>query len=163
MLDMDSVYREYVTVVYKFLLSLCYEEDMAEELTQETFYQAVRSANRYDGSCKVSTWLCQIAKHLWYQEVEQRKRKGTSPLTEDILSKDMPVEDRFNIREEKMELFRKVHVLDETAKEVVLLRVTGAFSFKEIGELFRKNENWARVTYYRAKQKIVKGGNHDEV
>lgn len=163
MLDMDSVYREYVTVVYKFLLSLCYEEDMAEELTQETFYQAVRSANRYDGSCKVSTWLCQIAKHLWYQEVERRKRKGTSPLTEDILSKDMPVEDRFNIREEKMELFRKVHVLDETAKEVVLLRVTGAFSFKEIGELFGKNENWARVTYYRAKQKIVKGGNHDEV
>ncbi|WP_455055082.1 RNA polymerase sigma factor [Merdimonas faecis] len=163
MLDMDSVYREYVTVVYKFLLSLCYEEDMAEELTQETFYQAVRSANRYDGSCKVSTWLCQIAKHLWYQEVAHRKRKGTSPLTEDILSKDMPVEDRFNIREEKMELFRKVHVLDETAKEVVLLRVTGAFSFKEIGELFGKNENWARVTYYRAKQKIVKGGNHDEV
>ena len=163
MLDMDSVYREYVTVVYKFLLSLCYEEDMAEELTQETFYQAVRSANRYDGSCKVSTWLCQIAKDLWYQEVEHRKRKGTSPLTEDILSKDMPVEDRFNIREEKMELFRKVHVLDETAKEVVLLRVTGAFSFKEIGELFGKNENWARVTYYRAKQKIVKGGNHDEV
>ena len=163
MLDMDSVYREYVTVVYKFLLSLCYEEDMAEELTQETFYQAVRSANRYDGSCKVSTWLCQIDKHLWYQEVEHRKRKGTSPLTEDILSKDMPVEDRFNIREEKMELFRKVHVLDETAKEVVLLRVTGAFSFKEIGELFGKNENWARVTYYRAKQKIVKGGNHDEV
>lgn len=163
MLDMDSVYREYVTVVYKFLLSLCYEEDMAEELTQETFYQAVRSANRYDGSCKVSTWLCQIAKHLWYQEVEHRKRKGTSPLTEDILSKDMPVEDCFNIREEKMELFRKVHVLDETAKEVVLLRVTGAFSFKEIGELFGKNENWARVTYYRAKQKIVKGGNHDEV
>ena len=75
----------------------------------------------------------------------------------------MPVEDRFNIREEKMDLFRKVHVLDETAKEVVLLRVTGAFSFKEIGELFGKNENWARVTYYRAKQKIVKGGNHDEV
>lgn len=101
MLDMDSVYREYVTVVYKFLLSLCYEEDMAEELTQETFYQAVRSANRYDGSCKVSTWLCQIAKHLWYQEVEHRKRKGTSPLTEDILSKDMPVEDRFNIRKRK--------------------------------------------------------------
>ena len=61
------------------------------------------------------------------------------------------------IREEKMELFRRVHVLDETAKEVVLLRVTGAFSFREIGELFGKNENWARVTFYRAKQKILKG------
>ena len=135
MLDMDSVYREYVTVVYKFLLSLCYEEDMAEELTQETFYQAVRSANRYDGSCKVSTWLCQIAKHLWYQEVEYRKKKGTSPLTEDILSKDMPVEDRFNIREEKMELFRKVHVLDETAKEVVLLRVCLLYTSDAADEL----------------------------
>ena len=61
------------------------------------------------------------------------------------------------IREEKMELFRRVHVLDETAKEVVLLRVTGAFSFRGIGELFGKNENWARTTFYRAKQKIVKG------
>lgn len=163
MMDMDSIYREQANAVFKYLMTLCYEEDTAQELTQETFYQAVKSADKYNGSCKVSTWLCQIAKHLWYQEVEQRKRKGTSPLTEDILSKDMPVEDRFNIREEKMELFRKVHVLDETAKEVVLLRVTGAFSFKEIGELFGKNENWARVTYYRAKQKIVKGGNHDEV
>ena len=161
--SMEEIYLKHGKMVYGFLLTRTQDPDLAEELTQETFYQAVRSANRYDGSCKVSTWLCQIAKHLWYQEVEHRKRKGTSPLTEDILSKDMPVEDRFNIREEKMELFRKVHVLDETAKEVVLLRVTGAFSFKEIGELFGKNENWARVTYYRAKQKIVKGGNHDEV
>ncbi len=161
--SMEEIYMKHGKMIYGFLLTRTRDPGLAEELTQETFYQAVRSANRYDGSCKVSTWLCQIAKHLWYQEVEHRKRKGTSPLTEDIPSKDMPVEDRFNIREEKMELFRKVHVLDETAKEVVLLRVTGAFSFKEIGELFGKNENWARVTYYRAKQKIVKGGNHDEV
>ena len=62
-----------------------------------------------------------------------------------------------SIREEKMELFRKVHILDETAKEVVLLRLTGAFSFREIGDIFGKNENWARVTFYRAKQKLVKG------
>ena len=61
------------------------------------------------------------------------------------------------IREEKMDVFKKVHILDENAKEVMLLRITGAFSFKEIGEIFGKNENWARVTFYRAKQKIVKG------
>lgn len=66
-------------------------------------------------------------------------------------------EDELCIREEKMDVFKKVHILDETAKEVVLLRITGAFSFKEIGEIFGKNENWARVTFYRAKQKIVKG------
>lgn len=150
-------------MVYKFLLSLCYEEELAEELTQETFYQAVRSVDRYDGSCKVSTWLCQIAKHLWYREMERRKRKGTSELTADMESLEKPMEEQLLVKEEKMELFRKVHVLDEISKEIVLLRVTGAFSFKEIAELFGKNENWARVTYYRAKQKLLKGGEKNEM
>lgn len=126
---MDAAYREYAVMVYKFLLSLCYEEELAEELTQETFYQAVRSVDRYDGSCKVSTWLCQIAKHLWYREMERRKRKGTSELTADMESLEKPVEEQLTLKEEKMELFRKVHVLDEISKEIVLLRVTGAFSF----------------------------------
>lgn len=163
MFDMDAAYREYAVMVYKFLLSLCYEEEMAEELTQETFYQAVRSVGRYDGSCKVSTWLCQIAKHLWYRETERRKRRGTSELTADMESLEKPVEEQLTMKEEKMELFRKVHVLDEISKEIVLLRVTGAFSFKEIAELFGKNENWARVTYYRAKQKILEGGEKNEM
>lgn len=163
MFDMDAAYREYAVMVYKFLLSLCYEEELAEELTQETFYQAVRSVDRYDGSCKVSTWLCQIAKHLWYREIERRKRKGTSELTADMVSLEKPVEEQLTMKEEKMELFRKVHVLDEISKEIVLLRVTGAFSFREIAELFGKNENWARVTYYRAKQKILKGGEKNEM
>lgn len=163
MFDMDAAYREYAVMVYKFLLSLCYEEELAEELTQETFYQAVRSVDRYDGSCKVSTWLCQIAKHLWYREIERRKRKGTSELTADMESLEKPVEEQLTMKEEKMELFRKVHVLDEISKEIVLLRVTGAFSFREIAELFGKNENWARVTYYRAKQKILEGGKNNEM
>ena len=131
MFEMDAAYREYAVMVYKFLLSLCYEEELAEELTQETFYQAVRSVDRYDGSCKVSTWLCQIAKHLWYREMERRKRKGTSELTADMESLEKPVEEQLTLKEEKMELFRKVHVLDEISKEIVLLRVTGAFSFKK--------------------------------
>ena len=80
MMDMDSIYREQANAVFKYLMTLCYEEDTAQELTQETFYQAVKSAGKYDGSCKVSTWLCQIAKHLWYQELDRRKRKGTSQL-----------------------------------------------------------------------------------
>ena len=163
MFEMDAAYREYAVMVYKFLLSLCYEEELAEELTQETFYQAVRSVDRYDGSCKVSTWLCQIAKHLWYREMERRKRKGTSELTADMESLEKPVEEQLTLKEEKMELFRKVHVLDEISKEIVLLRVTGAFSFKEIAELFGKNENWARVTYYRVKQKLLKGGEKNEM
>lgn len=156
-MDMDAIYREYADPVFKYLMTLCRDEDTAQELTQETFYQAVRSVGRYDGRCKVSTWLCQIAKHLWYQELERRRRKGTSELNEKLASSGADLSETVSIREEKMELFRKVHILDETAKEVVLLRLTGAFSFREIGDIFGKNENWARVTFYRAKQKLVKG------
>lgn len=157
MMDMDAIYKEYADIVFKYLMTLCYEEDTAQELTQEVFYQAVRSSERYDGSCKVSTWLCQIAKHMWYQELDRRKRKGTSELKEDLASSGADLSEQICLKEEKMELFRKVHILDETAKEVVFLRLTGAFSFREIGDIFGKNENWARVTFYRAKQKLVKG------
>ena len=160
MLNMDSVYREYAEFVYKYLLSLCGESDTAEELTQETFYQAVRSCGRYNATCKVSTWLCQIAKHLWYRELEKRKKKGTRVLTDEmrgIHSETKTPDEEYILREDKIKLFKKVHILDDTAKEVVLLRITGAFSFKEIGEVFDKSENWARVTYFRARQKIMEG------
>jgi RNA polymerase sigma factor (sigma-70 family) len=157
MLDMDAAYREYAEAVFRFLMSLCGEEQTARELTQEAFYQAVRSAHKFDGTCKVSTWLCQIAKHLWYQELDKRRRKGTCALEEDMASERTAMEEVVDARGEKMDLFRKIHLLDETAKEIVLLRITGAFSFREIGELFDKNENWARVTFYRAKQKLLKG------
>lgn len=157
MLDKDKIYGEYAELVFKYLLSLCRDEDTAEELTQETFYRAVKSAKRYDGTCKISTWLCQIAKHVWYQEIDKRKRKKTEVLKDTLLSKQSGLEESFCITEEKMQLMKDIHSLDEASKEVVLLRITGAFSFREIGEVCGKNENWARVTFYRAKQKIMKG------
>lgn len=157
MINIDDIYKEYTDMVYKFLLSLCNDKYTAEELTQETFYRAIKSADRYDGTCKVSTWLCQIAKHLWYQEIDKRKRKNTSMLDDNIVSNKLNPEEELCLVEEKMQLIKAVHILDEIPKEVVLLRITGAFSFREIGEVFNKNENWARVTFYRAKQKIMKG------
>ena len=158
MLDIDEIYKDYATIVFKFLISLCNDADTAEELTQETFYRAIKSAKRYDGTCKVSTWLCQIAKHLWYQEIDKRKRKGTFILDDNTVSDELNLEEKICLISDKMQLIQEVHILNETAKEVVLLRLTGAFSFKEIGEVFNKNENWARVTFYRAKHKIIKGG-----
>ncbi len=155
-MNMDVIYKEHAETVFRFLLAMCHDEDIAEELTQETFYQAVRCAGKYDGSCKITTWLCQIAKHLWYRELEKRKRKGTSELNENVPEEKKALEDEILIKEQKMEIFRKIHLLDEVQKEVLLLRITGAFSFREIGDIFGKNENWARVTFYRAKQKIVK-------
>ena len=157
MLNLDSIYQEYADLVFKYLFSLCHDEHTAEELTQETFYQAVRSAKKYDGTCKVSTWLCQIAKHLWYREIDKRKRKGTSQLVEEIISDEQSLEEKFSQKEDLMKIFRQVHVLDEVSKEIFFLRIMGDLSFREIGNIFEKNENWARVTFYRAKQKIVKG------
>lgn len=157
MLNLDSIYQEYAELVFKYLYSLCHDEHQAEELMQETFYQAVRSATKFDGTCKVSTWLCQIAKHLWYQELDRRKRKGTSQLVEEIISDEQSLEDKAVMKDDIFRIFQKVHILDEVSKEVFFLRVTGGLSFRQIGNIFGKDENWARVTFYRAKQKIVKG------
>ena len=163
MLDLDSIYKEYTEVVYKYLYTLCRNENVAEELTQETFYQAMRSSQKYDGSCKISTWLCQIAKHLWYQELERKSKKETIELKEDIVSSHLSIEDKVLLREDIVELYKLIHLLDATSKEVFLLRITGDLSFRTIGEIFNKNENWARVTYYRAKQKVMKGWDKDEM
>ena len=109
MLDMDAAYKDYANYVFKFLMTLCMEENTAEELTQETFYQAVRAANKYDGSCKISTWLCQIAKHLWYQELARRQRKSAVPLAdlngEALVSDALTLEQAFSVKDEKMALF----------------------------------------------------------
>lgn len=82
--DVDGIYREHAEFVYKYLFSMTFDAHAAEELMQETFYRAILSIDTYNGSCKMSTWLCQIAKHLWYQELDKRRRKGTVPLHDSI-------------------------------------------------------------------------------
>jgi len=153
--DMEQIYREYAQSVYKFLLSLTHNEDTAEELTQETFYRATYSIDKYDGSCKVSVWLCQIAKHIWYQELEKRKKHDTHELSDDVPSSEISLEDRAILASDKATLYRAIHLLSEPMKEVVHMRLTGEFSFAEIGEIVGKSEAWARTTFYRAKQKIM--------
>ena len=162
-LELDTIYKEYALFIYKYLYSFCHDEHMAEELTQETFYQAVKSANKYDGTCKVSTWLCQIAKHLWYQELDRKRRKGTSELAEELAADHLDLSEKMIQKEEVLDVLKRVHLLEEVSKEVFLLRIMGELSFREIGSIFDKNENWARVTFYRAKQKVVKGWTRNEV
>ena len=156
MQSMDEIYQKYAQTVYRFILSKTQDADVAEELTQETFYQAIRSIDRYDESCKITTWLCGIAKNLWLSE---SRRKKYHPIAEpDPTASDIsPTPDEVaESSDGKMNLLRKIHQLPETEKEVLLLRATGELSFREIGELFGKTENWARVTFYRAKQKLRK-------
>ena len=159
--DMNEVYRRHARTVYKFLLSRTHDPDLAEELTQETFYQAVRSADRFDGGCKVSVWLCQIAKHLWYQHL--RKQKREAPMPEEIPELPAPsAEEGLLEQEGRLELLRQIHSLPEVPREVVYLRVFGALSFREIGDVCGRTETWARVTFYRTKEKLRNGGTDNE-
>lgn len=157
MFDMDSIFREHSKFVYKYIYSLCHEEETAKELLQETFCQAIRCSRNYDGTCKVTTWLCQIAKLLWYKELERRQKHRITELPENAAFGGVEVEERVCQREQLIEIFQQVHILDELSKEVFFLRVMGDFSFREIGQILGKNENWARVKFYRAKQKIMEG------
>ena len=158
---MNAIYRQHAQTVYKFLLSQTRDPGLAEELTQETFNQAVRSIDRFDGKCKVSVWLCQIAKHLWYQQL--RKQKREVPLSEEGVDVPLPsAEEETLDRAGRLELLRQVHSLPEPYREVVYLRAFGDLSFREIGDVLGKTETWARVTFYRGKEKLRSGGACDE-
>ena len=160
--SMSAVYQRHAQTVYKFLLSLCHDPDLAEELTQETFYQAVRSAGRFDGRCKVSVWLCQIARHLWYGHLRRQGREVPRPEDETMLPPLPSAEEEHLERWSHLELLRQVHALPEPGREVVYLRVFASLSFREIGELLGRTETWARVTFYRCKERLKTGGDDDE-
>ena len=156
MADMDAIYRQYAQTVYHFLLSLTQNADLAEELTQETFYQAIRSIHRFDGSCKLSVWLCQIAKHLWYRQARKSRREtAAEELPEELVPS---AEDTAISGEGRLELLRRVHALPPDQKEVVYLRSFGGLSFREIGDVLGRTEVWARVTFHRGREALRKGG-----
>ncbi|MEB2301648.1 sigma-70 family RNA polymerase sigma factor [Lysinibacillus xylanilyticus] len=159
--DLSDIYKAYANEVNRFLLCLTFSEDLAEELTQETFYQAVKAIHRYNGECKISVWLCQIAKHSYYDYLKKAKyRNHTSIdyLTQtgvDIRSNE-ELPDIAMIKESTLlAIHQEIRQLREPFAEIFLLRITLNISFKEIGDIFEKSENWARVTYYRAKCKLA--------
>ena len=154
-IDMDSVYREYEKLVYRFLYSHTHDAEWSQELMQETFLRAVNSISRYDGTCKLSVWLCQIAKHILYHELRKKKQIETVELVDCLTDDSAPNGETSILKQEsKIELYREIHLLPEREREVVLYRITGELSFREIGEILGKSENWSRTVFYRAKQKI---------
>ena len=156
--DMDQVYREHSRLVYRYLLSRLKDPALAEELTQETFYRAVKNCERFDGSCPVSTWLVGIAKNLLKEEA---RRRSQSELYEET-AQTAAAESEALSRLSRLTLLQRLHGLTEPSREVVYLRSFGGLSFKEIGQVFGCSENWARVTFYRAKERLKKEMDEDE-
>lgn len=153
--DMEKYYKENGRKVFLYLMTLCGNTDTAEELTQETFYRALRSIKNYKGESSVYTWLCSIARNAWLEELRKR-RKGSSEEISELMEDSSPRPDEAaESADGRLRLLKKIHSLPETEKEIILLRASQELSFREIGEIFGKTENWARVTYYRAKQKLA--------
>lgn len=159
MLSMEEIYREHSQTVYGYLLSLTRNADTAEELTQETFYQAVKSAKKFDGSCKITTWLCAIAKNVFLSY--RRKHPPADILEEHTASSPSPENEIFS-NMGQLELMKRMHSLNSEMREVMYLRLLGGLSFREIGDIMSQTENWARVNYYRGKEKIKKELEADE-
>ena len=159
MQTIEEVYKEQAQTVYRYLLSITRDAQLSEELTQETFYQAIRSIDKFDDTCKMSTWLCSIAKNVL--RTYQRKHPIMDEIDEKIPQKN-ETEAIVFANLSKVELFKKLQQIQGDTKEVMYFRLFGDLSFKEIGEILGKSENWARVTYYRSKEKLRKELKADE-
>lgn len=147
----SQIYEEYAKPVYRFLLSLTGEESMAEELLQETFYQALQHIDRFEGRCSLYTWLCQIGKNAWHKECRRKKRFAEH---EPDVCTPSP-EAQVIAKEECAALRKAIHHLPEPYKDVFIMHTFGGIKLKEIAAIYEKSESWARVTYFRAKQQII--------
>ena len=159
MQDFDSIYRENVDIVYRYLFSLSHDADLAEELTQQTFFEAIRTAGKFRGDAALSTYLCAIAKNLLKKELmrESKRPHQTLEEIEGLASRNHTETDAFTAISQN-ELFQRIHKLPEKMREVIYLRLSGELPFSDIGEIMGESETWARVTFYRAKQKLKEGG-----
>lgn len=158
---METLYRENVKIVSHYLFSLCGDEELVKDLTQETFLRAYESLERFDGSCKISTWLCQIAKHLLYQTFAKAGRQVPMEQDETMPAREN-TESTALARVELIDCLKELQKLPEQMREVMYLRVMSDLSYREIGEIMGKSENWARVNFYRAKELLLKGCGKNE-
>lgn len=151
-MNIEELYRTYFDIVYRYIRSISQDGSLAEEVTQETFFKALKKADQFRGDCDVRVWLCQIAKNTLYDHL--KKQKKHEKLEEAESAGGELLEEKLAQRSQAMEIHKVLHRLSEPYKEVFSLRTFGELTFCEIGMLFGKSENWARVTYYRARVKI---------
>ena len=155
-MNIEELYRTYFDIVYRYIRSISQDGSLAEEVTQETFFKALKKADQFRGDCDVRVWLCQIAKNTLYDHLKKQKNQllGDERLEEAESADGELLEEKLAQRSQAMEIHKVLHSLSEPYKEVFSLRTFGELTFREIGMLFGKSENWARVTYYRARVKI---------
>ncbi len=153
MTDFGEIYTEHFSDVYKYVLTLCRNEAIAEEVTQETFFKAMRHIDQFNGSCKLYVWLCQIAKNTYFSLSRKQKRMAPD-IDTDFPDIAFDLEKDYFDKEAAARLHALLHNLNEPYKEVFTLRVFGELPFSQIGVLFGKTASWARLVFYRAKKQL---------
>lgn len=152
--DFSGIYEEDARKIYRFLLSLSGDECMAEELTQQTFYKAFIHIKKFEGRCSLYTWLCQIAKNEWLMECRKKK---TFPINEQYKAEDAAnPEIQVIQRVRQKQIHDAIRRLPALYRDVLILRTYGELSFAEIASNMGKTESWAKVTYFRGKDKLKK-------
>lgn len=155
-MEFDEVYTAYFKSVYHYIWQLSGSDQLAEELTSETFFKAMGAIDRFRGDCDLRVWLCQIAKNAYFSYCRRHKAAPglDAPDLPEPAAGEPPLEDRLAQQENARRIREILHHISDPYKEVFLWRVFGELSFREIGELFDKTDNWACVTYHRARKMI---------
>ena len=162
MTEFEEIYRTYFNDVYRYIRKLSGSESTAEEITSETFFRAMRSIDRFRGDCDIRVWLCQIARNCylsWLKKGNQTASVDESELL-GLPSEEATAEELCIQKDDAARIRTLIHAMREPYREVFLWRVFGELSFQEIGQLFGKTDNWACVTFHRAKS-IIKQGLED--
>ena len=152
MAEFEEMYTLYVRRVYRFLLALTGDTSVAEELTQQTFYKAFLHIDEFEGRSAVFTWLCQIGKNAWFRECRRSKRYADACVEE--IAADEAVDEEVIRRDETWRAVCALRELPSPYQDVLILRVYGELPFGEIAALFAKSESWAKVTFFRGKEKL---------
>ena len=150
----EELYCLYAPTVYKYLMCLCHDPSLAEDLTADTFEAALRGIHKFRGEAKLSVWLCSIAKRKYYQHLRRNGRIQAVPLEDAPLISPQDIEGEYLRQADKIDLYRALQVLPPEAREVFYLRLAGDMTFEEIGSILGRSGNWARGTFYRGKEKL---------
>jgi len=156
----EKMYEAYYMRVYSYVVTISGSRELAEEITQETFCRAMTKSASFRREADEVTWLCTIAKNLFYDE--KRRQKKTGPIPEDVEAGGKSIEQIAADRDSSFRVHLALHALEEPYREIFELRVFGELGFKDIGTIFGKTENWARVTYHRARLKLQERMRSDE-
>ena len=152
--NIDEIYKKYANLIKNYIFTITGDKSLSEEIMQETFIVAINQINKFRGDCKIYVWLLSIAKKILYKETKKNNLINLLHIDDLEITDNKDIEAEFIKKDNKFKLYESIQKLDANTREVMYLRLTGDFSFKEIGKILNKSENWARVIFFRGKKKL---------